>query len=419
MKVCFVALHTYPVFNSKAEGLFGGLETHAWTLATELATRNGFEVSFVVDHPDARTGEVLHNVRILSVWTWMESVRKSVATHADIFHKPPFIKILKWNFNLLWQIPFLFLSKPFNRFQKQSATEPSPVYTSIDADIFVCFGVNSVASEVIASAKAKNQESILVLESNSELDENYTKDSVFVSKYGETGAVCYFAISNADQIVAQTDYQLKLLKERFQRTGPVISNPIDVKRWKKLAQVEESSIESILPQKYVLWIGRSDRFHKRPHLCLETAKSLPNVNFLMILNPNDPEVDKEIRSQAPENVIIITQVPFHEMPVLFSKADIFFSTGSLEFEGAPNVFQQASASGLPIASLDVGHEWIDEPDCGYVADGNMDSLNEMISDWWNNPEKAKQLGQNGKEYVEKFCSPKEKVTQLIELFQQD
>lgn len=416
MKVCFVALHTYPVFNPNAQGVFGGLETHAWTLATELAKRDDYEVSFVVDHPDAKTNEVLDGVRIISKWSRMESIRSNVASHANIFHRPPFVKILKWNFSLLWQIPFLLLSKPWSRLNQNEPTQPSSFYSKIEADLFVCFGVNSVAAEVVASAKSKKTKSMIVLESNSELDENYTKDSEFVSKYGEIGSVCYFAISEADQIVAQTDYQLELLNERFQRTGPVISNPIDVDRWERLSKSNNDLMESQLPNRYVLWIGRSDRFHKRPHLLLQVANSLPEVQFLMILNPNDPEVDQEIRGQCPINIEIITQVPFREMPILFSRADIFMSTGSLDFEGAPNVFQQASASGIPIASLDVGHEWVDESNCGFIADGDMDSLKQTLSKWWNNPEEANRIGKNGLEYVRAECSPAEKVTQLIESF---
>ena len=416
MKICFVALHAYPVFNPKAKGVFGGLETHAWTLATELATREGFEVSFVVDHPDARTGETLQNVRIISRWSFMESVRDSVSSHADIYHRPPFIKLRRWSFHLLWQIPFLILTYPWNRFYRRPPCEAAPFFTSLDADIFLCFGVNSVASEVVASARAASKKTILILESNSELDARYEAETDFVSEYGEQGSVCHFAISQVDQIVSQTEYQLELLTERFQRSGPVITNPIDVSRWNQLSENKNSSLEELLPSQYVLWIGRADRFHKRPHLCLEIAKKLPDVHFLMILNPNDRTVDEEIRSQAPANVSIITQVPFREMPILFSKAKIFFSTGSLEYEGAPNVFQQASASGIPIASLDVGHDWIDEANCGYIANGSMETLAKTIATWWKDKNIATTLGENGKMYVEQSCSPEEKVNQLIELF---
>ena len=48
IRVCFVVLKAYPLFNPKVEKIFGGAEVDAYFLATELAKNRDFKVSLVV-----------------------------------------------------------------------------------------------------------------------------------------------------------------------------------------------------------------------------------------------------------------------------------------------------------------------------------------------------------------------------------
>ena len=48
VKVCFVSPKAYPLFDDKAQGVFGGAEVDLYMLGTELAADDAFEVSFIV-----------------------------------------------------------------------------------------------------------------------------------------------------------------------------------------------------------------------------------------------------------------------------------------------------------------------------------------------------------------------------------
>jgi glycosyltransferase involved in cell wall biosynthesis len=63
--VCFVAPHTYPLFNPEFKSRFGGIEVQAYWLATELAQRSGFDVSFVVRNHGMDETEKIGGVTIV------------------------------------------------------------------------------------------------------------------------------------------------------------------------------------------------------------------------------------------------------------------------------------------------------------------------------------------------------------------
>ena len=47
VKICFVVLKAYPLFNPDVKSNFGGAEVDSYLLATELAKDKNFEVSFI------------------------------------------------------------------------------------------------------------------------------------------------------------------------------------------------------------------------------------------------------------------------------------------------------------------------------------------------------------------------------------
>jgi len=92
-------------------------------------------------------------------------------------------------------------------------------------------------------------------------------------------------IRRANSVIAQSNFQKRILKERFKVKSVVIKNglPIPKDDYKK----HDPPI--------VLWVGSISTV-KQPHLFVELAKSLPHVNFEMIGGKGDPQLYEEIEA---------------------------------------------------------------------------------------------------------------------------
>jgi len=189
--------------------------------------------------------------------------------------------------------------------------------------------------------------------------------------------------------VAQTPAQAAMLQQRFGRSATVIRNPVDVAEWDARRTPPASLEETAGLERYVLWVGRAESVHKRPQVYLDVARRCPEISFLMIMNPRDPHLEAKIRRETPPNVRILSTVPFARMPAVFARAAAFVSTSSLE--GFPNVFLQAALSRVPIASLEVGTEFLEHIGSGSFAQGDMDRLCDELRRYWNYGEEPVRL----------------------------
>lgn len=413
MRVCFVSYHAYPLFDSTCGSPIGGAETHAWMLANELSKRRGFEVHFVVKAPRWFRRKRIGNITLWNIGDGFDPLRRFVSECVEFHRKAPWIRVRRWRFSLLWKMPLLAVPRLF-RGPSPKPGEAHPVYGQIGSDVVCCFGVSGHAAAAIASAQAQGARTLLFLESNNDLDERFVPGSDYVTPYGERGDVCDFALQAADRIIAQSAIQREILSERKGRHSHRMFNAIDLDWWDRTAKLKSRTLETHhITDPYVLWIGRADEFHKRPALCLELARQCQAVPFVMILNPGEMPIERMIKAQAPQNVTIIPQVPFEEMPAVFSRARIYLSTGSKDYEGAPNVFLQSAASSIPILSLEVGGEVLDDSGGGRNANGDLVQLAIWLRELWNDPVASKKMGNLGRQFVEVYCDLKSVGDELV------
>jgi hypothetical protein len=378
IKVCFVALNAYPAIDPRVPGGFGGIETRAWMFARGLATRDDVDVSFVVRHWEPLRQPVYDNVRLILLRDRLYPLRDSVLSRIDRQKGWPRLQDPRWSD--LFVIPLLAAGKLMR--PRRNPLDPAREFTRIDADLFVTFGVQSNSATVIASTRSVGRPAILFLGSDNDLDERYLGETGYVSIYRDRADVCRWAIEHADRILCQTESQQELLQTRFQRTGDVVHNPIDIDQWDRSLD-SPLHTDNPLPSPCALWIGRADAEHKRPQVLVELACRCPEVSFLMVMNPRDAVVEKQVRQLAPRNVTIIDRVPFDRMPEVFSRAAVLVNTSSLE--GFPNTFLQAAVSGVPIASLNVEREFLERSEGGFCAQGDLDALAEYVQRTWNSP----------------------------------
>ncbi len=409
LRICLVAFNAYPAIDPSVGGQVGGTETRAWLLARHLARLPGIEVSIAVRTTGSVRQTVVEGVRIVGLRDRFYRLREAVGGFASRQAGFPWIKIHRWSPSLLWKVPLLATARFFES-RPADPRLPMPFFQQIEADIFCCFGNQATAATAIASAHASGRPAVLCLGSDDDLNAGYTAESQVRNPYGDTGATCHFSLKQADAILAQTSEQQALLHERFGRAGVVVPNPIDLHEWDLLSRLPLSPECHAGLERFVLWMGRAEKIHKRPQVLLEVARLCPEVPFLMLLNPRDPAVDAEVRSSAPNNVRIVTQVPFPLMPALFQKAIACINTSSLE--GFPNAFLQAAASRVPIVSLNVGEAFLHESGGGVFTRGDLGQAAECLVRWAADEGSNAGIGNAGRTYVEQH-HPAESVAALV------
>ncbi len=396
-RLCIVAFNAYPAVNPSSGGQVGGTETRAWLLARQLAKHPDIEVSLAVRTTEPVHQDTVEGVHVIGLRDRFYRVREAVGGFAS--RKPgfPWIKVHRWSPSLLWQIPLLASARMFES-RPGDPRLPMSFFEQINADLFCCFGNQATAATAIASAHATGRPAALFLGSDDDLNPAYTVDSAVRNPYGDTGATCYFSLTHADAVLVQTPEQLQLLRERFHCDGVLIPNPIDLQEWDaRRGATLPSELHGGL-DRFVLWMGRAENIHKRPQVMVDIAKRCPDVPILMLLNPRDPAVDAEIRRIVPDNVRIVTQVPFPLMPALFRKAMAYINTSSLE--GFPNAFLQAAASRVPIVSLNVGRAFLEESQAGVIVGENAALAAEELRRLVVSPEQRTQHGEAGRRFVE-------------------
>ena len=181
---------------------------------------------------------------------------------------------------------------------------------------------------------------------------------------------------NADRIVAQTERQRLLLRERFGKSSTLIRNPIG-------HQADHGQLKKPVAEDYLLWVGRAETFSKRADKLFQLARMCPAVQFVAILNKRDEKTFASLVRTVPNNVVIVEHVPFGKIDCYFRHAAALLNTS--DAEGFPNAFLQAGKHGVPVLSLVVDPDgMLAEHRCGICADGDIERMSEIIDRFWHN-----------------------------------
>jgi glycosyltransferase involved in cell wall biosynthesis len=353
----------------------GGLETGAWTYCRGLARNSDWQPRFV-----ARSGANLpkrnvDGVEVVPLSDRWLGIRRDVAAHLTPLWPP---RLRQFSARLLWEVPLLAVTWPF-RPRDPEPMRPDPRLLRLaEPDAWVAMGVGREASGVVATAAAQSRPSLIMIQSNFDLDERYRTDPDFVSEYGERAEHCRFALENATLVVCQTDIQRQQLHRVFGREGCLIRNPCELQRWESKHDTHRRGLTH--RRGPVLWIGRYDDFHKRIDRALEIARRCPETRFRFIANPLDREVERRAWESCPPNVQLIERVPFDRMPREFHAAAAFLVTGAARAEGFPNVLLQAAAAGTPIVSLEDFDQFLLRSGSGWATGDNAGLAAETLGE---------------------------------------
>lgn len=395
LKVCFVRPDAIRLFEPSAAGEIGGAQVRSYTFAKALARRPGYQVSFLIDIDDRRNPRAYDGVTV-----YFRPKREYPRTSELLRQRASHWKLAASMRHRLIRSARKRLGLP--------AGEMVRLLNRINADVYCCFGVGRTSADVIQAARYEGARSVLFLVHDRDVGDDYPA-AVAVSESARKKMLRArdFAIASADEIVAQSKEQQQRLTSRFERRCPLLNNPID------LAVEWPRSILST-SERFVLWIGRADTFHKRADRLLELASRCPEVQFVAVMNRFVGDSFEMLAADAPDNVRIVEDVPFEEIDSYFTTASLLINTS--DAEGFPNTFLQAAKYKVPIVSYCVDPNGVlSQHDCGLLAESNLDRMAEFVKGLWSDPVKGERIGQLGRRYVERFHSLQDRADDLARM----
>ena len=384
--VVFVSLNAYPLFDRSVHVAVGGMETRSVLFAKALAQTGRWKTIFAVGDFAQKEPVSAGDVNLVVYRPLAKWVRDNVVPRFLKHKWRPVIHLDMRDIHFIWQLPVYLLMSLFpqclvNRF-----------WQSIRPGVVCCFGNNPTSAEVIADCYRSGIKTVLCIASDSDLSSDYVPGDPSLNDYGTPCWMGWYAVNTVDYVFVQTERQRKLLKQNFSRDGAIVRNPVEVTAEARLTWSSRDARE------FVLWVGRSDTFHKRPQLLLDVARRCPDMQFLMILNKTNAGVFDTIQRQRPGNVTIIERVKHHEIWEFYRRARVFVSTSA--YEGFPNTFLQAAVSGVPVVSLSVDPDgMLAAHHCGICSNDDFDGFVQSVRTLWTDRGAAEVYAGNFFEYV--------------------
>lgn len=398
-----VCANAYPQFDVCAQSVGGGMEVRAALFARGLAAGDRWRVKFVVGDFGQPFETRLEGI---DFHIYQPTYRKAGRNVFPRLHKRrwfPALNLDRRDLDLLWQIPLIaaWLALPslfFPRF-----------WRSLQPDLVCCFGNNALSAEVIADCQRAGIRTALCIASDKDISADYRPGNRERNHHGMPKWKGHYSVANADCIIVQTEAQREALRQRFGREAALVRNPV---------HVSPEDPQYWLPRReraYVLWIGRTDDYNKRPMLFLELARACPGIDCVMIVSRTDNGIFSALQRSCPTNLRIIEHVPSHEIWDYLRRARVFVNTS--EFEGFPNTFLQSAVTGVPIVSLNVDPDsMLSRHGCGICADGDAESLKAAVLHLWEDDVRADELAGNCLRYALEQHKARARVAELTACF---
>lgn len=235
-------------------------------------------------------------------------------------------------------------------------------------------------------------------------------------------------LKNADVIVAACSYaeegvnrDLDGRHQRIVKINPGVDYERFVPDWRDERLIKELGLEG---RKIILTVGRLiDRKGQDTVIkCMpRIVTEIPDAVYLICGRGRYEETLRSLATDlgVAQHVKFLGYVPNDKLPSLYSICDVFVmvnrETRGEGPEGFGMVFAEASASGKPVIGGRSGgnEDSIVDGVTGYRIDPhNADEVAACIIKVLNDPELAKRLGRNGREWVVKNCDWREKAKQL-------
>jgi glycosyltransferase involved in cell wall biosynthesis len=203
-------------------------------------------------------------------------------------------------------------------------------------------------------------------------------------------------LRSVDAVVAQTQHQAQLARDRFGL------DPNVIRSFCAPAPARHDAREAFL------WIGSLTDV-KDPLSFVGLAERLPEVTFWMVTYTHATrwhDLAAEVRDRAVRlpNLELLPRLPREELLGLYTRAIAFVNTSL--FEGFPNTFLEAWARSTPVVSLRIDpDDVIARHRLGSVAGDSLEVAAQAISMFAEDPAAARISGEAGRRYIERAHAP--------------
>jgi len=168
----------------------------------------------------------------------------------------------------------------------------------------------------------------------------------------------------------------------------------------------------------IVSVGAMNKYHKRMHWLINEVAKLKGEAYLLIVGEVEDETPriKSLGREKLSNNIKFLTLTHREMPQVYKAADLFVLASTVEAFGM--VFLEAMASGLPIIAHDHPNQrWILGHTGTFVNMEKENELAENITEFMADKEKAKRLGEKGRERAERIFSWNVLAQKYIEMYE--
>jgi len=334
MKICFISLKAYPLFNPQVKAPHGGAEVQMYILARLLSENKDFDVNLITADYKQKATEKQDK---LTVW---RSFSFALFTPLKIF------KLL-----------FLF--------------------HKINADIYIQRTLSFYSFFIAAYFRCIGKKFIYMVAHDCELN---GKDRLFKKLFGTF--VIKMLYKYASAVIVQNQYQYDMFKKKFKNNNIFI-----------LKKIVETHCYTAIPQKEKLydgiWIARAESW-KQPEKYLTLASMNPDKKFMMIcpylsMSYSKNKYKKLIADiKMYKNIHFSAHIPHGEVFKHLQNSRIYCSTSSSEGD-LPMSHLEAAGCGLPLLllSIDEYHSTEEAPAgifCGHDTDTMHKKFNALLSD---------------------------------------
>lgn len=369
IKICFVALGAYPLLAGKNTDNIIGPDVHQVILAKELI-KHDFKISFITYGEGGASVEYINGIAIIKI-------------HEDAYRLRMLNVVLKvfriWNAMRKANARIYF---------QHGVAGPGSLFCRLMKRKLICH----IGSDALVNRELIAQEI-----------KEFSRSKFSLGTFGN-----WLDIKFADAIIVQNEYQREMLKENFGKDGMLIKKPFPL--------TNQGMPEKTKPP-IVLWVGAMAEV-KQPELFVKLAEAIPDVKFQMIGgHSGNPELYGKIKesSKRISNFEYLGVIPFDEINEYFSRASILVNTSMFEAY-PPYAAMQAWMSYTPVVSIgDNSDEVMRRYNMGFHSK-TFEQMVEDVKSLVENEQLRKEMGENGRQYVESEHDITKIIEKYIEVF---
>ncbi|OGH36651.1 MAG: hypothetical protein A2959_03400 [Candidatus Levybacteria bacterium RIFCSPLOWO2_01_FULL_38_23] len=364
MKVCFITNYAYRLFNQKSQIAFGGIETIFYLIAKDLIRDKRFKASFLLED-DVNKRSATEKINGITLYKTSRQVQPKHYHDRQVEKYNRWFSFWAGKFEWLWQLPHLDFFRLWERLKQ------------IDADVYVFASPGYESSLITLVTKLIRKKSVYIAANDELLAKNYS---------------LFFLLRYADRIICYSPRHQEILKKKYGIKAVYL--PPWFPRPKKALSLKQ--------RKYCLWVGRIEA-RKRPETFIKLAKSLPDLNFLMIMAaaPGEQGLLKSITASAAKlpNLKLKQDESFAKLDHYYRRARAFIDTSDYKNLNMTQV--QAAYFKLPCMTLfyDPNDSFRDYS-WGLTAHGNIQKLKKNILAVFKSEKLWKSLSENGFKFAD-------------------